>query len=226
MKGSRTVARVAASWVLAAAAGLASAQTFTEGFDNVAALPAAGWLQVNNGAPPREPWSQGVNTAAIVAFEGAPSAYVSANYLSSDSGAIDNWLISPVLNISAASQLSFVTRSSAEGPFVDILEVLWSSGTRLVLNGFTSLSTIGSSALYPTPWTEFVLALPDVASGRFAFRQRGANETSSYIGVDSVRVTLAVAPIPEPETWALMGAGLAALSLFARRRARGMRSHA
>lgn len=217
MNGSRTVVRAAAAWVLVGAAGLASAQTYTEGFDNVAALPAAGWMQVNTGAAPRQPWDQG-NEGIFPSFSGAPGSFVGANYLSAGSGVLDTWLISPVLTIDPASQLSFYTRSAGERGFTDVLEILWSSGSGSALGGFGSLLTIGSSALYPASWTQFVLELPNAPSGRFAFRQRGLVDEASYIGVDSVRVTLAVAPVPEPETWALMGAGIAALAVTARRR--------
>lgn len=218
MDAKRLVARAAASVVLAAAAGLASAQTFSEGFENVAALPAAGWLLVNTGAAPTEPWSQGVNTSAFPAFAGSPTSYAAANFLSSASGAIDNWLISPVLTISPASVLSFFTRSAGNAPFGDVMQVLFSSGSGSTLSSFVSLATIGDAAAYPADWTSFSLALPDVATGRFAFRQLGTFDTADYIGVDSVQVTLAVVPIPEPETWALMGAGLAALATLGRRR--------
>ena len=40
----------------------------------------------------------------------------------------------------------------------------------------------------------------------------------NYIGVDNVSVELISAPIPEPETWALMLAGVSALATIARRR--------
>lgn len=224
-----TVARVAASWLLSAAIGSAGAQTFSEGFDNVAALPASGWLQVNTGTPPRQPWAQGDNTSAFAAYQGAANSYASATFESSAAGAIDNWLISPVLTIAVASELSFFTRSAgafADPPIFDVLEILFSAGSGSSLGGFALLGTIGIASPYPTSWQSFAYALPDVASGRFAFRQRGSYETSNYLGVDSVQVTLAVAPIPEPETWALMGAGLAALSFVGRRRAGGKRRQA
>lgn len=211
---------MAASWVLAMATGVASAQTYSEGFESVAALPAAGWLQVNNGAPPGNPWFQG-NTGIFPALAGSPDSYVGANFQSSAFGAIDNWLMSPVLLINPASVLSFATRSAGNEGFADVLEVLFSAGGGSALGAFTSLGTIGLASAYPASWTAFSLALPDVASGRFAFRQLGTRDTAEYLGIDSVQVTFAVVPIPEPETWALMGAGLAALTFIGRRRNAG-----
>jgi hypothetical protein len=204
------------------ATGVASAQTYTEGFESVDALPAAGWLQVNTGAPPRNPWFQG-NSGIFPAFAGPLDSYAGADFLSSASGVIDNWLISPELSIQPASVLSFATRSAGTQGFADVLEVLFSTGGGSALGAFMSLGTIGLASAYPAGWTVFSLALPDVASGRFAFRQLGTADTADYLGIDSVQVTLAV-PIPEPETWALMGAGLAALTFIGRRRKAGKRS--
>lgn len=48
-------------------------------------------------------------------------------------------------------------------------------------------------------------------------RLQGASGIN-YIGLDNVSVDLISAPVPEPETWTLMLAGLAALGTIARRR--------
>jgi hypothetical protein len=44
--------------------------------------------------------------------------------------------------------------------------------------------------------------------------------TAEFLGLDNVSVTGTVAAVPEPETYALLLAGLAALGSFARRRSR------
>jgi hypothetical protein len=201
---------------LLAVAGAASAQTFTEGFDDVAALPATGWLQVNTGTAPTNPWFQG-NPDVFPSAAGAADAYAGADFLSSFAGPIDNWLITPALSIAAASELSFATRSAGNVGFADVLEILFSPGNGTALGGFVSLGTFGVTAAYPTVWTLATFALPDVSLGRIAFRQRGTAETADYVGIDSVRVTLA-APIPEPETYALFAAGLGGLAWIGRRR--------
>ena len=211
------VKHVMAGIALLGASWSASAVDFVEGFDNTAALPAAGWVQVNTGLPPTNPWFQG-NSDAFAAQSGAADSYIGANYLSSSTGAIDNWLISPLLSLSPSSVLSFYTRTAGTEGFADLMQVMFSSGSSTDIASFVSVTLIGGMGTYPTDWTLFTLDLPDVASGRFAFRQLGTAEGSDYLGVDSVNVTNAIAPVPEPETYLMFAAGLAALAAFRRRR--------
>lgn len=42
---------------------------------------------------------------------------------------------------------------------------------------------------------------------------------TAYASIDSIRIEAITQPVPEPETWALFGGGLAALTLMRRRRA-------
>ena len=199
-----------AAWAISA-----QAAPFAEGFDDVSALGASGWLQTNTGAAPTQPWFQG-NSGVFGSQAGAPDSYVAANFLSSATGAIDNWLISPVLTFDAGSMLSFYTRSAGTQGFADLLEVLVSDGSSNLAD-FVSLGTIGASSAYPTNWTLYSFALPTSATGRFAFRQGGSVDTADYLGVDTVSVA-AVTNIPEPSTYALMALGIAGLTLVRRRR--------
>lgn len=196
----------------------ASAATFTEGFDSVAALPAAGWVQTNTGTAPINPWFQG-NDGIFAAQAGPATSYAGADYLSSFTGVINNWLIGPALFLSNDSVLSFYTRSAGTPGFADLLDVAFSAGMGSGLGGFTVLGTIGGATAYPTEWTLFSFALPDVATGRFAFHQRGSADSADYLGVDTVSVTFAQA-VPEPEIYAMFSLGLAGLALYRRRRAR------
>jgi hypothetical protein len=213
MKASHLLAGVAALTF-----SLAASAQFSEGFNNVPGLTSAGWIQTNTGAAPTNPWFQG-NSGVFAAQAGPADSYAGADFLSSASGDINNWLISPTLLLNNASVLSFYTRSAGTPGFADLLDVAFSAGNGSALGGFTVLGTIGGVGAYPTDWTQFSFALPDVATGRFAFHQRGTFDTADYLGVDSVNVTLAQ-PVPEPETYAMLAFGLAGLALVRRRRTR------
>jgi hypothetical protein len=205
----------AAAFSLAAigapAAQAAGVEVLTEGFGNVAGL--SGWVQLNNSLPAAgDGWFQG-NTAIFSAQAGAADAYAAANFLGAANGmgTVDNWLITPTLNLSGTTVLDFSTRYSADPGFNDLLEVRFSSGSGLDPAGFTTiLATVGGHADYPADWQQFSATLDASGTGRFAFRYHGPADTLSYVGLDSVRVVTAV---PEPSAWAMLGAGLGLIGL-------------
>lgn len=195
----------------APAAQAEGVEVLTEGFGNVAGL--SGWAQLNNSLPAAgDGWFQG-NTAIFSAQAGAADAYAAANFLGAADGmgTVDNWLITPALNLSGTTVLDFTTRYSADPGFNDLLEVRFSSGPGLDPAGFTTiLATVGGHADYPADWQQFSATLDASGTGRFAFRYHGPADTLSYVGLDSVRVVTAV---PEPSAWAMLGAGLGLLGL-------------
>ncbi len=207
----------AAAFSLAAlgtqAAQAQGVEVLNEGFDNVGALN--GWAQVNNSVPPGINWFQG-NAGLFPAQSGAADSYAAINFLSAanGSGTIDNWLITPELSLNGESVLSFYTRSATDPGFNDRLEVLFSSGSGTDLSGFTSVGTIGGSGNYPTDWEQFSATVTANGSGRFAFHYFGPGDTLNYVGLDTVNVVTAV---PEPSTWAMLGAGLGLLGLRRRK---------
>lgn len=210
-----------AAFVMAAssfAAGVAplpasSPIIFTENFDNVSNLP--GFVQINASSPVGIGFFQG-NEGIFSAHSGAANSYIAASFLSSasDTGFIDSYLISPVLNLNSSSVLSFFTRTDGPG-FADKLEVRFSAGSGTDLSGFsTLLTTVGGDSDFPdNDFQQFVASLPVTGTGRFAFRYTGDAAGANYIGIDTVSVTA----VPEPSTYAMMGLGLAALALVRRR---------
>ena len=198
--------------------------TLTEGFDNVATLAGSGWVQTNNSLPVGTTgWFQG-NTGVFASQAGAADSYIAANYLNAavqvdpavPGGKVDNWLISPELSLVGGAVLTFYTRTE-DPAFGDTLQVTFSSGSGIAVGGFTTL--LLNVDPYPSSaWTSFSAALPSAASGRFAFRYVVADNSiaGDYIGIDSVNVTAAV---PEPQTYALMALGVAALALRRRKSA-------
>lgn len=209
--------------ILLAAACLAvatasQAQILTEGFDDVAALPGAGWVLDNRSAPlGATGWFQG-NAGVFASQAGADDAYIGANFLNAADagGVIDNWLISPELLLGSGATLSFFTRTADPG-FADALEVRFSAGPGADVAGFTTLLlTVGDATTpYPdTDWVQFSVVLPTTVSGRIAFRYTAADALNAdYIGIDTVNV----AAVPEPSTMALLGLGLAGIAWRRRR---------
>ncbi len=200
-------------------AGAQAATALSEGFDSFAALAGAGWVLTNASAPVGQAWFPG-NSGIFAADSGDPGSYIAANFLSTttDTGAIDNWLITPELTLGAGQFLSFKTRASDIG-FFDLLEVRFSTGASMALGDFsTLLGIVGNavSATYPVAgWAAYTLALPSTATGRIAFRYNvPVALNASYIGID----TVVVSTVPEPAPVALFALGLAGLAGAARRR--------
>jgi hypothetical protein len=214
MKTLKTKYAAAAFALAALAPGLsAGAEVLNEGFNNVGNM--SGWIQVNNSAPPGTGWFQG-NNNVFAAQAGGPGAYIAANFLgaANGTGSVDNWLITPLLNLSGTSTLTFFTSHAADPGFSDKLEIRFASGTGTGTDAFSTLLATISGTDYPTAWQQFSASVNVDGPGRFAFRYLGDASTLNYVGLDSVRV---VSAVPEPSLYLSLVMGLGALSLLRRK---------
>lgn len=218
MKTYKTLAAattLAVAAILPATSHAQAVEVLSENFDDVEML--AGWSLMNNSVLPGEPWFQG--TAEVFsAHQGAPTAYIAANYFSAagGQGTINNWLITPTLDLIGPTTLTFFTRSAPVAGYNDTLEVRFSEGSGSDPAGFdTLLATIGGATPYPGSWQEFNLSLPYAGQGRFAFRYTGDAVVSNYVGID----TVSVLSVPEPSAYLMLGAGLFAFTMLRRRQA-------
>ena len=207
--------RAAAAVALFAAATAAHAQfVINEGFNNVATLAGSGWILANASVPPGSVagWFQGDQTI-FTSQAGAPQAYVAANFNNAaPGGALHNWLISPTFSTQDAGSVSFYVRADIVPEFSDQLAWGFSHGG----SSFADF-TLGAPHTISGDWTQVQVnfAAQGVGSaGRFAIVYTGPGDLANYVGVDTFTVA-----VPEPETWALMLAGLAGLGVLKRRRA-------
>ena len=207
--------RAAAAVALFAVATAAHAQfVINEGFNNVGTLAGSGWVLANASTPPGSVagWFQG-DQNIFASQAGAPQAYIAANFNNAaPGGALHNWLISPTFSTQDAGSVSFYVRADVIPEFSDQLAWGFSHGG----SSFADF-TLGAPHSIGADWTQMQVSFAGqgVGSiGRFAIVYTGPADLANYVGVD----TFAVA-VPEPETWALMLAGLAGLGVLKRRRA-------
>lgn len=187
--------------LLAAGFGLlglrASAQPYTENFDNISLLTGSGWLIQNNSAPlGANSWFQGTATSATPqpgpfnAYNGADNAYIAANYACTGNlGTISSWLITPNRTFRNGDVFQFYTRKPTVGPgqtdYPDRLEVRLSTngastnvGTSATSVGdfstlLLSINSLLVANVYPQTWSQYTITisgLPAPTSGRIAFR--------------------------------------------------------
>ncbi len=210
MKTFLTLFASAALTLSAAAHAETPVVSLTEGFDDVTTL--SGWTLNGSAA---SSWFQG-NSGIFGAYAGAASSYIGSNYVTGEStGSFDNWLITPEIALSGATRLTFYTRTAETG-YADTLEVLFGAGSGTAASGFTTTLLSIDSASYADGWTQYTAEITGTGTGRFAFHYAGSYDTANYIGIDSV----AIAAVPEPSTWLMLGLGLVGVGFAARRNRR------
>lgn len=205
---------------LALAGALASAHAdvlLSEGFDNVAGLAGAGWI-LNNASTPvgLTGWYQG-DAGVFAAQAGPAESYAAANYNNAlGGGVINNWLITPTFATDKDVTISFWAKADAFPGYFDQLAF------GLSLSGSADLAafTLGTPFVVGTGgWTQYTLHLSAQGVGtqaRFAIQYTGLADESNYVGVDTLLVS-STAPVPEPSTWLLLGAGMLGLGAARRR---------
>ncbi|WP_156116562.1 choice-of-anchor J domain-containing protein [Massilia sp. 9096] len=218
MKGLSAKTMCAAATLSLAALGSTTARAsgleiLNEGFGSVSGLN--GWVQVNDSLPPGSGWLQG-NPGLFSAQAGAADSYAAASFLgaANGSGTVDNWLITPTLDLYGATVLDFFSRGTGTPGFNDVLEVRFSSGASADPSSFTTLlATLGGNGNYPSSWQHDLVGVDFTGSGRFAFRYVGAADSLNYVGLDTVSVITA---IPEPSHWMMLALGMGLLPLLGR----------
>lgn len=222
--------RVAIAAALCAAATTSSAGPvlLQQGFDNVAALAGQGWSLVNKSvgiASDSTFWQQG-NGGLFSAQGGSASSYAMANYTSSVNGslqtpgAIENWLITPLLAAAGGYTVQFYARTEDAAGWADGLEVrsgnLGSDGQLRFDNLIGSLNPLLDPNGVPSGWTLFSFTTNFAApfAGQVAFVYKADGSSANLIAIDE----LSISAIPEPASLALAALGLCGMAAARRRR--------
>ena len=190
-------------------------KSFIEEFDTVSSLSRKGWIITNRSKPiGGGAWRQGKYELGgkfgndIVGFPAfsavySPNEFVSADLgVSSNSGEISCWLITPPIPAKNGDEFSFYTRST--GAFPERLQVR-ANYTNQSANVGTDVKSFGDftqklvdidsayAGIYPSVWTKYTItfsglptALTSVRLGfRYMVDDTGSN--GEMIGVDKVQ---------------------------------------
>lgn len=159
------------------------------GDNSVAGLQARGWIVLNeDGGGTTPAWFQGGNY--FPAIEGPDTGFVAANFQGANSNnTIDQWLISPALNVSSGDTLFFWMRSPTFNPpqFDDSVNILISNTAGTTPSAFTDL---GRFRVPQNAWQNYYLAFSSTGTIRFAIRYYifDALTYSYYIGLDFFQI--------------------------------------
>jgi hypothetical protein len=185
-----------------------------QNFNNVAGLSGAGYTLANNSTPagPIANWYQG-DQSIFPAAEGPAESYIAANFNLADAGGtLDAWIITPEYDTGNTVKITFMARADAADGFFDQMSFGWSNGSA-VMTDFVMSSEVTVPTAGWQQYTVWVDSTKAGTSGRFAIRYTGAGDTSNYIGIDSLTVT-----VPEPSSMIALATGLLGLTLVRRKR--------
>lgn len=205
-----------------------AAVLLVEDFDDVSALPGQGWVFNNASMPPgvAPGWVQG-NPAVFPAQgvpENEPDDDIRDNYIASSfesaapGGTLNDQLFTPLFSLTNGAIATFYLRGGPEEGFSDI-----------VIYGYTEGSTDPAdfieSMVVTAPkdgWRQYTLTINPIEGvmGRLGFVHSGPEQTSNYVGLDTLRINTLREPtgVPEPASLLIFGLGMAGLAAARRRR--------
>jgi len=168
-----------------------------------------GWIRQNNSDRPANTWQQGL-PSMFLAQDGPIDAYIGSHPFAtlSDQGTISSWLLTPPINFTPTTRLSFYTREVGGSTLPTRLQVrACNVGTCTDVG--TEPGDVGQFATlvldinptevqagYPAQWTRYTLTaaegLPTSGSGRIAFRHHVHQDDGllrgGWLGLDRVVV--------------------------------------
>ncbi len=215
------IKKLVGALTLVSAMGWAQAAVLLqEDFDDVSALPGQGWIFDNQSEPPGSApgWVQG-NPAVFEAHMGAPDAYIASDFFNAaPGGTLDNRLFTPVFSLENGAVATFWLRGDDFPGFSDIVVYGYTDGAADP-GAFIKSMTVTAPQ---DGWTQFTLTIDPMAgmSARLGFVHTGPEQSSNYVGLDTLRIDTLREPtrVPEPATLLVFGLGLAGLATARRRR--------
>ncbi len=212
---------IIAAATLALSAGAAQAAT-TNGFANGgfetagATTPAQSWLQAASGYTRSNAEAHSGSFSALLASPASNAAVMLQNSI--EQGGL------PALTVGDTPMLSFFAKGSAGGTGNVLFALRYLNGTGTILANSGNVFFQGN--INTSTWSEITYSLGAVPIGATAafieFSQGigpiGPGLPAGAVYIDDIN--LAVAAVPEPETYAMMLAGLAAVGAMVRRRRR------
>lgn len=153
-------------------------------------LNARGWITLNVDGGGTTSWFQG-NPTVFSAYEGPTNGYVGQNFNGANGFLINQWLISPPINVNAGDTLSFWHRSPDNTVFDDSIFVRYSTTAGTTPNDFDV--TWGRYKVSNTGWARWTGTFQHSGTVRFAIQYFHTNggpsgSYSDYFGLDFLQV--------------------------------------
>lgn len=172
-------------------------ENFNAGNNTPDGLAGRGWVFVNVDGGGTTTCFTG-NPTVFIAAEGPDSGYVGQNYNGANGLYINQWLISPAVNVSAGDTLSFWWRVPDGSTWPDSVAI-WVSPTAGTTPAAFTLALRPKNQV-PLTWTNVKVQFPNAGLIRFAFQyliyNGGASgSNSNYWGLDLVQVRGGIIPV-------------------------------